>query len=1396
MPPDQLGRIAFHAVNSLGGAVSTNTDGSVRYTTPNRLLTSEQLHLIYQRTPDVRAGFDQIARVVSTQDWMVEVTGLDPSDDGYEAALEVAEATKQFLQTPNANDWTWQEVLVAWVTDLLKFDRGPVELCRGRDGLLEEIVPVRGGSIMEVVDEHGRLQHYKQVPEGIFSGDLAANEVVIDTDDMLMLQLYRTTEGPGGLPILESLVNEIVAILRSSEYIALALDLNEIPPGLMVVSGLAQQAIDRFRAEMASNRNRDWKFRMLFNPGKALGPVDARWVQFQRAPRENQIAELSKEIRRTIWRVIGVMPVTMGDTERTPRATAEVQMDASASHLITPILELLQAKVNSRIVPMLVPEEFFGLIEFRFKTERDLSELEKKDRADRLTTLTSAGIITVDEARAELGFDPIEDEEEEEESTTPSPDASNGPDDDVPDSPGEGNEAAEEDAGRRVKRRASDRLRRARTRAKAKAAARVLRRRFGVETHPYDERKGGCTKDHVHGPECSHSHRSFEPEDLPSGWQPDSHFRDYRTVDLPALGTEIAGYAVDVEPLWEQARTMVISAVASQYVAEGFDSERRQLAMQAVSDYLSKLMVDWAITTSGRYTSVAEVARNSTADWVTNPMDIGAARDMAGAYRDRAMGYLTDAGGPIHTVERRVLEVLVQVSDVRSRPSKDLRRGSTRAAPLTPGASPQEVLQRVGDIFDAQKFRIKNWSGRLVELAYQVVDASLANAEEARTRGKGHAPRAGHAVSRNGSLGAQTRNQTTEWWVEWVAVHDRGTCPTCDREGLMPMRPLSSLPTFPGGATECKARCRCILVYWTREEVFGGQAERLGNSEPFDPDNPTPANPTGSTGPGTASTIADEATAADDATGAGAGGSGPSNGPVTTAQLDDAAAASRQDIYDRPWLSTDPEEVLRSIDLPLLSGPEWLEGLASMSDEALVGLVDDIVSGIRNGVLRSGAQSRYVDDIADLYWVTVNAQGSEIAREVAQTHVMKALRAIRARMVQRDLTRATRALGGDWSYDRAFRLGSPWELDTRMIHTLEQLGYGGYHRELAEDVIVAIRTNDRALMRTLVARADEIDETLELEIGLFMRARQLDDAGRELMARALEEWLEAGRLNRFATQNYGGFALQETMREYRTSESFVQVFMNEGVERNTSVMLEVQRIPANRRLFSGLDVSEYGPNGADLQDLAPRMQGAWDWGYVQNNPQRNEMIQSVIWQSDGILQLPSAEFAADALYPPLSILDHGIVQGARLRAFAMQETASWTPDAIHQVLRGLDPTRPWGDLVPGTHWYRGIQVGEDIANAIQAGQVLDFTGLNAMDLDFGKAMDFARPFDAPGGVVFRMDRSTLASRRSLTSAIDGAEHGIYEVTTNARRVRVIDVTTATHPETGRTVTLVDIEIVE
>lgn len=396
---------------------TTTTPGSRQYyATPDRFLTNDELWEVYRRTPDVRAAVDSIVRRVATFDWIVE-PAVDPSSERYEEAAEAAESARRFLSAPSKDGATWQEVWTAALTDLLVYDAAAIEIVRDPLGRLAEINPLRGSSIDPRINEHGRLLHYEQTTYNSASGtgyqindgrepDPALSGVTFAPDDLLYLRLFPTTTSPVGNPLIEALITEVISLLRSSEHTMLALDADEIPPGILVLAGLAGQAAREATADLQRLRGQDHKVRVLTTPDPS--GIGARWVELRHTPKDLSMVEVVDQIRRTCWRVFGVLPVEMGATDGVNRATAEVQIDVASSHLVTPILELLAAKVNTRLLPLVVGDETLaGLVRFSFDREARVSPEQSKVLADRHARLIDSGVMTRNEARAEIGLLPI-----------------------------------------------------------------------------------------------------------------------------------------------------------------------------------------------------------------------------------------------------------------------------------------------------------------------------------------------------------------------------------------------------------------------------------------------------------------------------------------------------------------------------------------------------------------------------------------------------------------------------------------------------------------------------------------------------------------------------------------------------------------------------------------------------------------------------------------------------------------------------------------------------------------------------------------------------------------------------------------------------------------------------
>lgn len=374
----------------------------------DRILTVSEMWAIYRRTPDVRAAIDSIVRRVATFDWFVAPT-VSPQNPDHKKLSEICDNVSEFLKKPNKNGDTWQEIMTAMLTDTLVFDVGVLEKVYDVQGNLRELVPLRGPTITPNKDEYGKLRNYKQViveEDNSIVSTPTKTSTEFDRNEIMYVSLFRNNAMANGNPLIESLVNEVLTMLRSSQHSLLALDADEIPPGILVLAGISGNAAERAKADMQALKGQDNKIRVMTTPDPQ--GVGAKWLELRHTPKDLSMREIIDDIRRTIFRVFGVMPVEMGLTADMPRATATVQIDVSSSHLVTPILELLQAKINTQIIPALVKDKTIAkYIKFEFDRKSKMNPKEQQELSQTYATYIKQGVMTRNEVREMIGLLPI-----------------------------------------------------------------------------------------------------------------------------------------------------------------------------------------------------------------------------------------------------------------------------------------------------------------------------------------------------------------------------------------------------------------------------------------------------------------------------------------------------------------------------------------------------------------------------------------------------------------------------------------------------------------------------------------------------------------------------------------------------------------------------------------------------------------------------------------------------------------------------------------------------------------------------------------------------------------------------------------------------------------------------
>jgi len=340
-------------------------------------MSAEQLRNIYMRSSTVRACVDAITRQVTTLPWIV--TG----DAG--AVREVQE----FLEDPNPNEENFAGILDKVVRDLLVLDVGVIEKVFSPAGKLVELWARDAATFKVHIDEHGVVQSYTQ--------EVFGQKVEFAPNELIYIVLHPRSNKVVGTPIIESIVDEVAAQMFAISDIAKSFDEDEIPPGILHLGQIGEEAYKRAKQEFEQSPRSSARRRL-----KVIANVETvNWIQLKRPYNERQAAELLQMVQRIIYRNFGLTPVDLGETEGVARATAVVQERIGRSRLIEPLARKLEMYINRQIVRPLVGDK----AKFQFVL-KSLSDEWRVARAERERVFS--GLITINDVRRAHGLPPLE----------------------------------------------------------------------------------------------------------------------------------------------------------------------------------------------------------------------------------------------------------------------------------------------------------------------------------------------------------------------------------------------------------------------------------------------------------------------------------------------------------------------------------------------------------------------------------------------------------------------------------------------------------------------------------------------------------------------------------------------------------------------------------------------------------------------------------------------------------------------------------------------------------------------------------------------------------------------------------------------------------------------------
>jgi len=303
-----------------------------------------------------------------------------------------------FLSNPNQNKESFREIREKCIRDLLVFGRSSIEKVNDKKGKLSEIYSVYSPDIRINADGHGNLpaeNAYAIIPQA--SLKTPSETKYFDINEMIFIILQPTSGTVYGMKPLDSLANAVAAdIMRATYNMNFFLNNGEVS-GILGMTGMSKTDLKRFREYWNANFK---GFKQAHKIAAVNVPVN--WVSTAVLNRDMQFQEYGEEIRTKIFAAYNMQPVVMGIIDKsTGKLNTHEQIELYKDGALRPILEKEAYHYTEEII-----NKGLGIkdLELIF-SGIDLAERSKQSEIDIQNVTT--GIITINEARANLGLSPV-----------------------------------------------------------------------------------------------------------------------------------------------------------------------------------------------------------------------------------------------------------------------------------------------------------------------------------------------------------------------------------------------------------------------------------------------------------------------------------------------------------------------------------------------------------------------------------------------------------------------------------------------------------------------------------------------------------------------------------------------------------------------------------------------------------------------------------------------------------------------------------------------------------------------------------------------------------------------------------------------------------------------------
>ncbi|MEK9740731.1 MAG: phage portal protein [Flavobacteriaceae bacterium] len=376
----------------------------------------------FAQTPQVSMAIKTIIDEVTGMEW--EIVPKKGYEDTYNP--QIMDEIVEFLQYPNRNGESFQDILKMLLKDILEIDAGVlVKVFAGdskteknytytsftdstittdikvkaltKNAKMTEIYCRDGGSFIVAPDMYGILPDDR--PSYFQYSFLNANlePKPFWKREISYYKMNPRSTTPYGWSPIESIFMILEALNNAVRFNKKIFEEHAIPDGALSIIGADEEALGRFIES--------WKQNVKGKPHKlVIFNEDMKFTPFQRSNADMEWLGGQEYYQKLVWAMYGVTPDELGFTENSNRSTGQTQSRVFLRRAVKPYTQLLETKITEDILA-----EFYadGMPEVELKFKFDESELQKEEHIEQREDI-KLSIITINEARLARGLEPVE----------------------------------------------------------------------------------------------------------------------------------------------------------------------------------------------------------------------------------------------------------------------------------------------------------------------------------------------------------------------------------------------------------------------------------------------------------------------------------------------------------------------------------------------------------------------------------------------------------------------------------------------------------------------------------------------------------------------------------------------------------------------------------------------------------------------------------------------------------------------------------------------------------------------------------------------------------------------------------------------------------------------------